>query len=277
MTRYMKDNSRQRRFLGLAAALVAVGVVQVCGHASSAHGQQEEQKRQSLEAPSPILPQGETAGLVRLDPEDEIWLDLERKRLVINGAIAVTEGQLEMFACLKGTKEHESIVAARTKAYVAHAGLLALGAKPGGAVQFTPQYRPARGTPIEINVYWRDARGRVREVRAQDWIRNVKTGKPMEHTWVFGGSSFWVDEKTGQRFYMAEDGDFICISNFASAMLDLPVESSQSNASLLFEAFSDKIPPRGTEVTIVLTPQLKGQDDAAEDYSGDGAAGGERG
>ena len=46
----------------------------------------------------------------------------------------------------------------------------------------------------------------------------------------------------------------ICVSNFPTAMLDLPFESSQQNAELLFEAFPDRVPPRDTEVDIVLMP-----------------------
>ena len=41
------------------------------------------------------------------------------------------------------------------------------------------------------------------------------------------------------------------------AMLDVPVESSQANSALLFEAFTDQIPPKGTLVTVVLTPRVK--------------------
>jgi hypothetical protein len=36
-------------------------------------------------------------------------------------------------------------------------------------------------------------------------------------------------------------------------MLDLPVESSQSNAALLFEVFEGKVPPNGTEVEMILS------------------------
>jgi hypothetical protein len=55
---------------------------------------------------------------------------------------------------------------------------------------------------------------------------NTRTGKPLEYPWVFAGSGFWVDETTGEKSYLAESGDFICVSNFPSAMLDLPVASS---------------------------------------------------
>ncbi len=196
-------------------------------------------------------------GMRRLMPAGKVWLDPKNKRIVMVGEVCLREGQLEMFACLKGTKEHESILAVPTKAQVVHAALVALGAEPGAPAQFIPQYAPARGPIIDVTLFWTDAAGKRQQAKAQDWIRNVKTGQPMADNWVFGGSGFWKDETTGQQFYKAEDGDFICISNFNSAMLDLPIESSQSNEALLFEALTDRIPPTGTKVTLVLTPRIE--------------------
>ncbi len=196
-------------------------------------------------------------GMKRLMPEYDVWIDTKNKRVVLDGTVVLREGQLEMFACPKGTKEHEAIVAVDTKAYVVHAGLLAAGAEVGTPVQFQPEYKPATGTEIDIELVWRDAAGDVQRARAQDWIRNMQSGKAMALPWVFAGSGFWVDEADGQKYYMAEQGDFICVSNFPSAMLDLPVESSQDNAQLVYEAFTEHIPPLGTRVRMVLTPKAK--------------------
>ncbi|GIW99335.1 MAG: hypothetical protein KatS3mg111_2668 [Pirellulaceae bacterium] len=51
---------------------------------------------------------------------------------------------------------------------------------------------------------------------------------------------------------MAEGGDLICVSNFSTATLDVPFESSQVNAGLMFAAFTERIPERGTPVRLVL-------------------------
>jgi hypothetical protein len=160
-----------------------------------------------------------------------------------------------MFACPKGTKEHESVVSLNCKAEEVHAGLLAAGGKPGAPVSFNPEYKAASGQTIDVYVLWKDAEGGKHQARAQDWIRDFKTKKAMAHDWVFAGSGFWKDEGTGEQHYKANAGDLICVSNFATAMLDLPVESSQANADLAFEAFSDRIPPRGTKVRVVLIPR----------------------
>ncbi len=41
--------------------------------------------------------------LVRLSKTNEIWFDSKRKAVVVDGQVCLREGQLEMFACPKGT------------------------------------------------------------------------------------------------------------------------------------------------------------------------------
>jgi hypothetical protein len=208
------------------------------------------------EAASPAEPGTEQPPpLVRLSPTSQIWLDTRRKAVVVDGQVCLREGPLEMFACPKRTKEHESVVSLNCSAHEVHAALLAAGARPGRPVQFQPQYQAASGQIIDIYVLWKDARGEKHQVRAQDWVRNTRTGKALEWDWVFAGSGFWKDEETGKEYYKADGGDLVCVSNFPSATLDLPVESSQANADLLFEAFTERIPPRGTKVRVVLWPR----------------------
>lgn len=190
-----------------------------------------------------------------LDKVNPIWLDVPNKRVVMVGEVVLRQGQLELFACLKQTKEHEAIVAIPCKAQTVHAGLLACGAISGNPARFAPTYVSARGSEIEVTLFWTDEKGERQRARAQDWVRDSKTGDAMHQPWVFGGSGFWQDEETKQNHYLAEDGDLICVSNFPTAMLDLPVESTAVNEALQFEAFSDRIPPKGTKVTVVLSPK----------------------
>ncbi|HUQ72392.1 MAG TPA: YdjY domain-containing protein [Planctomycetaceae bacterium] len=73
--------------------------------------------------------------------------------------------------------------------------------------------------------------------------------------WVFGGSGFYVDPKTGDKFYQAEEGNLICVANFSSATIDLAVPSSATNDDLMYEAFTERIPSIGTPVVIELVPR----------------------
>ena len=197
------------------------------------------------------------ADLRRLDPDKPLWIDAARKRVVMVGQVCLREGQLEMFACPTGTKEHESVLTVPVDAFKVHAALVAVGAEPGNPARFVPSYRPARGTEIDIWLFWTDEQGQRRRARAQDWVRHAGTKNSLEHPWVFGGSGFWKDETTGKEHYQADSGDFICVSNFPTAMLDLPIESSDKAGQLAFDAFTDRIPPLGTKVTIVLKPVLE--------------------
>jgi hypothetical protein len=210
---------------------------------------------QSL-ADEPKNPADPTAKLKRLSEDYPVWLDTKNKQVIMDGEICLTRGPLEMFACTKGTKEHESVVSVPTKAFVVHAALLALGSKTGSPVKYQPKFVPPSGAKVDIWVYWVDEKGKQQKARAQDMVRVVKSKKAMEYPWVFAGSGFYVDEETKKQYYLAEAGDFICVSNFPGAMLDVPMESTSDNDDLLFEAFTENIPPKGTKVKIVLAPQI---------------------
>ena len=195
------------------------------------------------------------ASLVKLSKTGKVWLDTKRKAVVIDGQVCLREGLLEMFACPKGTKEHESIVSLHCQAEEVHAGLLAAEARPGAHVSFDPDYKAATGQIIDVYVLWKDADGKAQQVRAQDWIKDIKSQKAMTHDWVFAGSGFWKDPDNGKEFYKANSGDLICVSNFPTATLDLPIQSSQANDNLMFEAFAERVPPHGTKVRVVLIPR----------------------
>jgi hypothetical protein len=220
--------TRAWRILALAACATSFDAVAQSEEPAAPPQASEVEITDPLDAPH----------LKRLAPDEDAWVDPQGKRVVLGGVICLREGPLEMFACTAGTKEHESIVAVNSKAFAIHAALLAIGAEAGAPVEFRPKYRAA-------------------SARAQDWIRNVQTRKTLDSNWVFCGSGFWRDEATGQRYYLADDGDLICVSNFPSAMLDLPLESSQANDALLFEANTDQIPPLDSKVTVVLEPKVK--------------------
>jgi len=211
---------------------------------SIAHADDEAPKKEKSPFPDP--------GGAKLAEDYDIWLDKMGKRVIVDGVVCLREGQLEMFACLMGTKEHESIVALNAKAQLVHAALLAAGAKPGSVATWRPEYIPASGDIVSIEMQWFE-KGELKKTPAQNWVRNTRTEKAMKYDWVFAGSSFWKDPRTGKTHYQAEGGDFICVSNFPTATLDLPVLSPQENSDLLFEAFTENIPPMKTPVRLVMT------------------------
>lgn len=197
--------------------------------------------------------------LRRLSKTDQIWLDLPGKRVVVGGKIALDKGEIEVFACPKGSKEHEAIVATQCPARLVHAGLLAIGLEPGNPVSFDPEYVPAKGPKVAVLVRWKDADGGWQEKRAQDLIRSTRTGEPLVADWVFAGSGFWRDPADGTEHYQADGGDMICVSNFPGAMLDLPIQSSDANEALMFQVFEGRVPPPGTPVELILASGEAGE------------------
>ncbi|GAB5402270.1 MAG: hypothetical protein Aurels2KO_05010 [Aureliella sp.] len=196
---------------------------------------------------------GDPKGMVRLDPVSRVWADRKKKRVVTDGFVALREGQLEMLACLVGTKEHESVVAVFTKAQFIHAGLLAIGAKKGTPVKWRPEYQPPTGSKIRVVVLWRDKDGKKHASDARKWVRENKSGGGhLDVDFVFAGSIFAKDPDTGKEVYEAEAGDLVCVANFSTATLDIPIRSLDANSMLSYVAYTDRIPPSGTPVRLVF-------------------------
>jgi hypothetical protein len=226
---------------------LAVGVVCLVGCAAeeSAPARKDEEKK---EPPKQVA----VGKNVTMEIEGGV------RRVVVKAYVCLRVGQLEQFLTRKRTKEHEAVLAADVDAREIHTALLLAGAEPGNPVKFDPKYEPARGTEIRVFVEYEKDGKKVRHP-AQQWVRNVKMKKDMEGTWVFGGSRLIPDplDKTKKPFYAANDGDVICVSNFETAMLDLPVMSSRDNDDLAFQAHTERIPPLETPVNVILEPVLR--------------------
>ncbi len=87
-----------------------------------------------------------------------------------------------------------------------------------------------------------------------------KRTQPHEMTadWVFAGSGFYVETEgpdKGKKYYKAEGGDVICVANFPTAMIDVNEESTSSGeANLVYETWTERIPPLETPVTVEISP-----------------------
>ena len=190
--------------------------------------------------------------------KNQIWINEKQKQVMVRGSICLREGQLEMFACPLQTKEHESIVAVEAKSSEVHATLVALGFEPGSPVQWQPKYKTAMGPSIKIEARWRAKNGDLSEektVDAKTWVRKSGTEETLDTDWVFGGSEIFVDRVDGTQVYYADSGEMVCLSNFPTAMMDVPIKSSDSAEGLLFEANTDAIPELDTQIYLIMTPR----------------------
>jgi hypothetical protein len=192
-----------------------------------------------------------------------LWVDFGKagRRVIVRANVCRRDAVLEEFLCLKNTKEHESIVAADIHPRTFHAALLLAEAKPGSVAKFEPKFQPPSGDKLNIWIEWKEGK-EVKRVRAQDWIRDSRTKKAIAHDFVFAGSQEIKHPVTGEVYYLGNEGDVISVSNFASSVIDLAAQSSSTNEELLFECFTDRIPPEDTEVFIILQAAPNSKDAA---------------
>jgi hypothetical protein len=183
----------------------------------------------------------------KVNVHQNIWLEVgadRQRRVLVSAEVCLRQGSLEQFLTRKGQKEHESIFAADIDARKLHETLLMAEATPGSPVRFEPRFRAPTGTTIRVSV-------RITE--------NGATRKAeLETDWVFAGSMLVENpfDPTAPKRYLANDGDIICVCNFESAMLDLPISSSKGDEDHSYEAWTERIPPEGTKVVIVFEPQV---------------------
>jgi hypothetical protein len=188
---------------------------------------------------------------------NNVYLEIEgdNRRVLVESTVCLRKGMLEQLLTRKRTKEHEAILAADVDARDIHQALLLAKASAGSPVKFRPKFELPTGDVIKITLQYEEKGKKIR-VPAQQWIRNIKTKKDLDTDWVFAGSVLIPDplDKKRQPYYGANDGDVICISNFDTALLDVPFNSPKDNDDLAFEANTDRIPPMDTPVLVILEP-----------------------
>jgi hypothetical protein len=193
-----------------------------------------------------------------------LWLEIEktkgqvtRRVVVVNAAVCLREGQygLECLLCRKNTKEHEAILSTEAVAEKIHALLIVCGGKPGAPVKFEPKYTPPHGPKVKISLVYKENDKLVR-VPAQEWVLDKKTKKDLSYDWVFTGSLLWrddLDEKKPVMRYAANgDGAYVCVTNVPTAMIDLPISSSNALEERTFVPITSRIPELGTKVDMIF-------------------------
>jgi biopolymer transport protein ExbD len=195
-------------------------------------------------------PGGKTVnvGLVRVD--------LAKRQMSFDAEVCLRQGALEFLVVGWQTKTHESILQTRARASHLHAGLLMLGLVPGKPARWAGpgegmRFLPPAGAGLKMRFNWKDAEGKSRGADAADWLAGEEDREiERPEQWIFIGSDVLPDG----RYWAELDGEMVSITNFASAVIDVPFRSSSVNDERGFSAKTDAIPPTGTKVEVVLTP-----------------------
>jgi len=212
-------------------------------------------------------------------------IDVEKQCVDLEGAICLDKGLLELVACTKGSKEHESIVAVSGRAMHIHTALLLLGADNGHPAMRTPVDEektrwvnvPPRGDPIDVFLVTTNKDGMAIERPISDFIvrssqrvdevdgafitapsqaekRGTEKEARLPHTFLFAGSHL-RDNGAGSRQYLADlSGNLISIATFGDELLCLPFHQTQENDALMWQVKPESLPKAGTNVTLRLRP-----------------------
>jgi hypothetical protein len=205
-----------------------------------------------------------------------ITIKAEERCVDVDATICLSEGFLELVACTKDTKEHESILVIDAKAQHVHAALLLLGAKPGNPAMRKPineeatrwVHIPPQGNPVKVSLVYAGADGAMVERPISDFItpsEDESVFQPNEDekkavfpdAFVFAGSFFHGAKDNPQRYLADDSGNVISVSTFGDELLCLSGIHAQDNAALSWQINTENIPELGTKVKLRLRPELK--------------------
>lgn len=202
-----------------------------------------------------------TKGVVAVTPS--LRMDLDKREVILDAEVVLREGALELLLCPRRTKEHESILAADVAPRSFQLALLGVGAEPGAPAQFEPKFKPATGQRIAVWIE-HEVEGKQERIDARQWIRQLDpmggAAKPMTADFIFAGSRFIKIPGERRARWLGDDGDLVCVANFPGAVIDIAERSDNANEALLYEAWTERIPPKGTKVRVIFSPEPRAKD-----------------
>ena len=184
---------------------------------------------------------------------EHIHVDMKARQAAVDCEALNPTIPLEFFCVTSGGNEHESVLRTPAKPSDIHFALLMLGLKPGEPATFVEAERmwlPPHGPPLNISCSYLLS-GKQMEVAASRLMRSIKTKQEMPGgVWVFDGSRVMPDGNYAADF----TGYVVSICNFDLTLIDVPHLVSNANETLEWEFNPDLVPPKGTAVTMIISP-----------------------
>lgn len=193
-----------------------------------------------------------------------VKIDVGRRVVDVESEICLGQGALELVACTKDTKEHESIVTVQARAMHIHTALLLLGARPG-----SPAMRkvvegevarwidiPPQGAEVGLSLVYKDETGKTVERPIGEFIRGTVDEEKKFPTskFLFTGSRLH-GEGPGPRRYLADgSGNVVTISTFGDELLGLAGVHSHDSGGLMWQVDPTHLPKLGTKVILRFRP-----------------------
>ena len=200
------------------------------------------------------------------------YVDLDAK-------VCLTEGMLELIACTKDSKEHESMIMVEPKAAHIHAALLLIGAVPGNpAMRKEVQTEDGprwidlepRGQEIDVYLVFANKAGELEEHPIKKFLIKGEEesfdGIPVPeekkedrtfptHTFLFVGSHVYKDGENDPIYLADTSGNVISLATFGDELLALPGIHGHANEGLVWSVDTAHIPPIETKVILRLKPK----------------------
>jgi len=202
-----------------------------------------------------------------------VWLDAAARTVEVDCTVPIDVHNpntpttyLELIACTRDTKDHESLVVTDAKPSHVHAALLLVGGVAGtpGVWDWSGPALvayPPTGTIIDVSL--RCTRGGESvEEPASMWVVRITDEAPLpavdaEGHWVFAGSREVV--RQGKTWYEADgSGTLIGLTTFGGETLGWTTMYNHDSgvAENVWIANRQLVPPLGSPVTVVLRPRF---------------------
>jgi len=176
-----------------------------------------------------------------------VKLDLNKKTITMNGKVNMSYGLIELLACTRIGKMHESALVIDVQPIHLQTALILLGLEFGGGIRYQGDPLTPKGDRVQIWVEW-DADNETQRHRAEDLIFNRSKQSQMEHVgWVFTGS------RMSNGAFMAQAvGTLITTFRDPDAIIDNPLPDGADDTAYIVN--SQVTPPKGTNIRMIITP-----------------------
>ncbi len=191
-----------------------------------------------------------------------IIIDQKLREIRFPAKVNMPEGLLEFAIVHLHGKLHESLLLTEVSPtninlaftllrYPPSPELYALPNDHGGESNDYPEVSPEikAAARVKIEVEWKDG-GNLKRFPINDWLQHTTTTLAMPPgPWVYGGSHI----RHGK--YEAEiSGDIVAVFVSGASIINYPGADNRDDT--VWVAFPKRVPPEGTDVTVIITPFL---------------------
>ncbi|MCB1209663.1 MAG: hypothetical protein KDK97_10070 [Verrucomicrobiales bacterium] len=197
---------------------------------------------------------------------DGIIIDAATREVRVPTEVNLVKAPVEYMLVQDKGKTHESVLKTTLDPLVIQVALLLANYEPGTENLFAkapagaelpnfPQLKPTKPGAhlVNIEVEW-EAEGKKKRSPLSQWVQNIDVYKPAPDmdVWMFTGSK--IDER---GFVASVDGSIIAVWADPSALLNSMAKGNERDE--LWISLPANIPPEGTPVTLIITPNPQPQ------------------